>query len=160
MQKIFTLIFTLLFMLFWADLQAQSNTLSSGGQAIGAGGTSSYSIGIIDYISSDGSGGQVSQGLQQPFELFVTEVNGPEEAISARIFPNPSSDGVMVEVPEAGNMGFRFCFTDLNGKEIAQGTVTDNQTFIPLSGISAGSYFITIYRDDVKAKTFQLIKNQ
>lgn len=160
MKIVFTVLYSFLLLCFCADLQAQSNTLSAGGNASGTGGNSSYSIGTIDYISSDGSGGQVSQGLQQPFELFVTEVKEAEESISARLFPNPSVDFVAIEVPANGNSGLRYRFTDLQGKEIGQGKITGLQTLIPLSGLSTGSYFITLFRNQSKVKTFQLVKNQ
>ena len=50
---------------------AQKNTISAGGLATGAGGTVSYSIGQIDYISATGTGGTANQGLQQPLRVNV-----------------------------------------------------------------------------------------
>lgn len=48
------------------QLQAQNIVLASGGNAMGTGGSVSYSIGQLDYISVSGSYGSVSQGVQQP----------------------------------------------------------------------------------------------
>lgn len=48
-----------------SNLYAQQNIVASGGQATGAGGTVSYSIGQMDYISVTGAGGSITQGVQQ-----------------------------------------------------------------------------------------------
>lgn len=48
------------------DLLAQQGNVTAGGVATGAGGSASYSIGQLDYLSASGSGGSLNQGLQQP----------------------------------------------------------------------------------------------
>ncbi|MBT3920140.1 MAG: hypothetical protein HOF24_07130, partial [Flavobacteriaceae bacterium] len=48
---------------------AQSALTASGGEAVGAGGSLSYTIGQVDYIQASGSGGTASQGVQQAFTI-------------------------------------------------------------------------------------------
>ncbi|MHC1706606.1 MAG: T9SS type A sorting domain-containing protein [Bacteroidales bacterium] len=48
------------------DLLAQQGNVAAGGLATGAGGSASYSIGQMDYLSATGTGGSLIQGLQQP----------------------------------------------------------------------------------------------
>ncbi|HRH68316.1 MAG TPA: hypothetical protein PLB89_02300 [Flavobacteriales bacterium] len=43
---------------------AQRNTVSAGGEAMGSGGTVSFSVGQLDYITASGSGGSAQQGVQ------------------------------------------------------------------------------------------------
>jgi len=62
------LLFNMIFAGTW-QLSAQQNTIAAGGLATGSGGTASYSIGQIDYITATGSGGTASQGVQQPYKL-------------------------------------------------------------------------------------------
>jgi hypothetical protein len=47
-------------------LMAQQGFVATGGDATGAGGSVSYSIGQVDYLSAEGSGGFINQGLQHP----------------------------------------------------------------------------------------------
>ena len=46
---------------------AQQGTVSSGGVAVGAGGSATYSIGQVNYITVTSAGYRITQGLQQPF---------------------------------------------------------------------------------------------
>jgi len=47
-------------------LFAQQGNTAAGGQAEGSGGTVSYSIGLVNFVSASGSTGSLSQGHQQP----------------------------------------------------------------------------------------------
>lgn len=49
-----------------SDLLAQRGNVAAGGFSTDAGGSVSYSIGQVDYLSATGSGGSLNQGLQQP----------------------------------------------------------------------------------------------
>ena len=63
----------LLMLLTYENTQAQQAIVPIGGDAIGASGQISYSIGQIAYTTYEGSTGSVSQGVQQPFEIsFIT----------------------------------------------------------------------------------------
>jgi len=59
-------------------LQAQESVTASGGNASGAGGTVSYSVGQVVYKTNTGSNGSEAQGVQQPYEISV--IIGIEEA--------------------------------------------------------------------------------
>lgn len=58
--------------LFFQTVNAQQSTTSSGGEAIGVGGTSSYSVGQIVYTTNLGTNGNIAQGVQQAFEISTT----------------------------------------------------------------------------------------
>ncbi len=67
-------------------LQAQSNTITTGGDAQGMGGSVSFSVGEIAY-STYTSGGLVIQGVQQPYtaiELPITLVHFKATVISTK----------------------------------------------------------------------------
>mgnify|MGYP000474435928 CR=1 FL=1 len=53
-------------------LHAQENAVTTGGEATGAGGTASYSVGQVVYTTNTGTNGSVAQGVQQPFEISTT----------------------------------------------------------------------------------------
>lgn len=69
MQKITVL----LLLSFPMLLYGQQAVLSSGGEATGTGGTSSYSVGQISYIYN-GSAPSMDEGVQQPFEVTILPV--------------------------------------------------------------------------------------
>lgn len=57
-------------LLFASLTQAQQNTVAAGGVATGTGGSASFSIGqLIDNVNSD-SNYSVTEGLQQPYEVY------------------------------------------------------------------------------------------
>ena len=62
---------TLFNLMFYFTTSAQQNTVASGGMATGSGGSVSYSIGQIDYITATGTGGTASQGVQQVYRLTI-----------------------------------------------------------------------------------------
>ena len=70
----------------------QQTTSAAGSDAVGNGGSVSYSIGQIDYSQSAGNGFVFSEGVQQPFEIFITGVEDVLEAIGVHVFPNPAKD--------------------------------------------------------------------
>ena len=60
-------------------LFAQSQTTASGGEASGSGGTVSYTVGQTAYQTNVGTGGTVTEGLQQAYEIFsVTGIGNTE----------------------------------------------------------------------------------
>ncbi|MFT6841979.1 MAG: hypothetical protein ACJASR_000743 [Psychroserpens sp.] len=66
-QKKLTLCIVLLIGIGSHGLKAQESINSAGGNAIGNGGSSSYSIGQVFYITNVGTNGSVAQGVQQNF---------------------------------------------------------------------------------------------
>lgn len=48
------------------SLFAQQGNAAAGGEATGAGGMVSYTIGLVDYINATSNSGTITQGLQQP----------------------------------------------------------------------------------------------
>ena len=69
MKYAFILFCAVIYSLNSQSANAQQNTVGTGGTAIGSGGSVSYSIGQLDYITASGSGGSASQGMQQVFKV-------------------------------------------------------------------------------------------
>jgi len=137
---------------------AQKGTVASGGVATGTGGSVSYSVGQIDYITETGSGGKLNQGLQQPFEILT----GIEESaihLSATLYPNPTSDYIILNIENVmlGNMSYTLF--DMQGKIIAQQKVNNKQTTIAMKDLANASYILNVFTSDNKIKSFTIIKN-
>jgi hypothetical protein len=152
----------LLVNLFFSVLSfSQANTVSTGGIAVGAGGSSSYSIGQIDYNSATGTNGNINEGNQQPYEFYA--LNELEESLinlSLVIGPNPTRDLLNILVDGELQEELYFDISDEMGKNIFTLTSLRQKQEINLEQISTGSYFLKIYKNSIIVKTYQLIKTR
>ncbi len=81
---------------------AQDVISASGGDASGNGGSGSYSIGQLFFMTHAGADGSVAGGVQQPWEISVVtgihEATGINLVVSA--FPNPAIDFLKLSVKD------------------------------------------------------------
>ncbi|MES2396968.1 MAG: T9SS type A sorting domain-containing protein [Bacteroidota bacterium] len=139
---------------------AQENSEASGGIGYGAGGSVSYSIGQIDYEKATGPGGDLTEGLQQPYEIMV--VSGIEDQdinLTFSIFPNPTSDFVVLTVHSANTQNMAYTIFNIEGKLIEKQEVDSSQTTIAMKDLANGIYFIKVLRENTEVKIFKVIKN-
>lgn len=144
----------------FASLKAQNGAVSSGGDASGSGGSVSYSIGQVDHITANGSGATITQGLQQPYEIYV--ITGFEAAgieLTASVYPNPASEQVTVYLKDLSSPDLGYILSDAKGKLIKQNKLSNAETVIPMAELSKASYFITVMNGKDVIKTFKIIKN-
>jgi hypothetical protein len=142
------------------NLLAQQGTSASGADASGSGGTASYTIGQTDYSTASGSGGIITQGIQQPYEIFI--VTGIEEKsidLTASVYPNPTTDFVLLKVENSISANFTFQLYDIQGKILLNKKVENNQTSISMADLANAVYFIKVLNNNNEVKTFKIIKN-
>lgn len=136
---------------------SQQNTVSSGGEATGTGGTASYSVGQIDYSNTTGSNGNINQGVQQPFEFFL--VNLDEETFAnVQLFPNPTNDFIILQIENITDYE-KFVLLDVNGKLIAEGNIETLETHIDMRELANGQYHLTIQNSNNDIQSIKIIKN-
>ena len=144
-------------------IQAQQATLSSGGNATGSGGSLSYSIGQIDYITATGSTGSVAQGLQQPFEIStLSGEDFTQIKLQMMVYPNPTTSYVnlKIDASEVFNMeSMSYQLFDMSGREITNKKIIASETQISLDNLSSAIYFLKVSSNDKIVKTFRIIKN-
>jgi len=151
---------TTLLLLFVLTAYAQSNTGSSGGEASGAGGKASYTVGQTASSTLNGTGGTMTQGVQQPYEIFV--LTGMKEAgikLNALIYPNPAASHVVLVIDKKDLSGMTCVLSDVQGKLLSTQKIKDTQTKIDLSALAAGSYQIQVLYNNQEIKLFKVIKN-
>lgn len=137
---------------------SQQNTVTSGGDASGAGGSYSYSIGQVDYINNSGSNGNVHEGVQQPYEFF-NEVGLDEEfLVVTNIYPNPSTDIIVVETDES-RTDLEYMIYDANGKVLGSGEITSSKTEIDVSSFATGQYILKISNTQKIIESIKIIKH-
>lgn len=143
----------------FADLFAQQNTDASGGNAYGTGGSASFSIGQVDYITASDSSGNTTQGLQQSYEILI--IKGIEEIdINLTLYPNPAADFVVLSVWDSNIQNMTYLLYDMQGKLIESKKLNSNQTSISMADLANDIYFIKVLDNDSELKVFKIIKNK
>jgi len=142
-------------------LQAQESVNATGGNALGNGGTASYSVGQMIYTTNTGTGGNtVAQGVQQPFEISV--VTGIEEAqginLDVSAYPNPTSDYLTVKVENYETANLQYTVFDINGKLLQTIKATGGETQIQTSQLVPAHYFVKVLDNQKEIKVFKIIK--
>ena len=151
------------FLLGWlaTNLHAQSHTDAAGGNATGPGGSSSYSIGQIDFTRQTGTTGVLILGVQQPFEInHYTGIKDQLYEINALVFPNPVSDVLKIQVNDPGHEVLSYELIDVSGKSIVKNRMSGTLTELNISDMPDGIYFLKISTAENKMKTFKLVINK
>ncbi|MBK6783636.1 MAG: T9SS type A sorting domain-containing protein [Saprospiraceae bacterium] len=142
---------------------SQDIPLSSGGNAAGAGGTSTYSVGQVFYTSTTGTGGISNQGVQQPFEISTS---GGEEItfikLSMIAYPNPASSYLNLQMDNFEDYTFQnlhYQLLDIFGREIFTEKILASATSIRLENVVPATYILHIINEDKILTSFKIIKH-
>lgn len=137
---------------------SQSDFVGSGGNATGAGGTASYSIGQMAYEYASGSNGNVSQGVQQAFEVFLS-IPDVNPSITASLYPNPATSTVTLAIDFSQiDPKTTYEITDVNGRILRGGKVSSNKTTIEVGELPKAIYFFNVISAQNRIKSFKLLK--
>lgn len=142
------------------SISAQEGTVASGGDATGSGGSVSYSIGQINYVSATNAGDQVNQGIQQAFEIFAyTGIEENTIDLNYSAYPNPTNGNLNLKVDRADYASLKYMLSSIDGRSLAQDVVMDKNTTISMQGFASGTYILTIIQGSKKIKSYNIIKN-
>jgi hypothetical protein len=140
--------------------KAQQSVSASSGNATGGGGSLSYSIGQAVYTSNSGSSGNLVQGIQQAYEIFLVSINETDLSISLKAFPNPIQDNLTLLLSDYTNEQFFYQLIDTQGKLLIKGKIVTPQTQINTAGLLSATYFINVVNKNNKnIQSFKIIKN-
>ena len=147
--------------LLWSSLaQAQESVNTSGGDATGNGGTVAYSIGQVVFTNNMGSNGSEAQGVQQAYEIFSLVTNESELNIILKIFPNPISENLNLQISGYNNEKLSYQLVDIQGKLLDYGQVTAQLTQIKMHCLPSATYLIHFTNQENKeVQSFKIIKN-
>jgi len=141
-------------------LQAQETPTSSGGDATGIGGSSSYSVGQVVYTTNTGTSGSVAKGVQQSFEIsVVTSINETAINLEVSVYPNPTTNFLQLKVESEEAQSLSYQLVDLQGKVVASKNVSVNNTTINMESLPRSTYYLSIQDKQQNVKTFKIIKN-
>ena len=138
---------------------AQESVNASGGNATGSGGTISYSVGQVAYISNSSNTGSVAQGVQHAYEIFTLGVEETALNISLTAFPNPTMENLTLQISDFNNEKLSYQLYDMQGKQLIQGEVIANKTEINTSSLPPATYFINVVNQENKTvQSFKIVK--
>ena len=142
-------------------LQAQETIPATGGNALGSGGSASYTVGQMVYQTNTGTNGSVAEGVQQPYEISIVtaieDANGINLSISA--YPNPTFDYLTLEVKDFDFSNLAFQLYDIQGKLLQNEKITERQSRVLMYNLLPATYFVKILEGNKEVKTFKIIKN-
>jgi hypothetical protein len=152
------LLFTLSFSM--TSMFAQETIPTAGGEAVGAGGTVSYSVGQIFYQSYSDNNASVTEGVQQAYEIsIVTSLNEAEDInLEMTAYPNPTTDFLTLDIQNMQTTALSFQLIDIQGKQIESKEISTKQTQIQMKQLVSATYFVRVYRSGQVIKTFKIIK--
>jgi hypothetical protein len=154
--------FFVLLILLWPFLIfGQQSIPASGGNSTGSGGTVSYTVGQVVYTTNSGAGGASSQGVQQPYEIWVTTSIEQAKDISLflSVYPNPTNDKLTLQIEEYESSNLSYRLFDANGKLLESKRVSIPETTISVVNLSSAIYFLKVLDNQKGIKTFKIIKN-
>jgi hypothetical protein len=146
---------------FCRQTHAQETVTTSGGNASGSGGTVSFTVGQVSYTTNESATGTVTQGIQQPYEIFV--VTGLEEvkdiSLEFFIYPNPASDFLKLKVENCKLENLVYQLYDVNGSLLQNGEISSKETIIQTGNLTPAAYYLRLIDNQKEIKTFKIIKN-
>tara|TARA_R110000782_G_scaffold226971_2_gene313758 strand:- start:156 stop:626 length:471 start_codon:yes stop_codon:yes gene_type:complete len=147
------------FLLFSAhSIFCQETIPVTGGEAIGSGGLSYYSIGQMVFTTNYGNG-TVSQGIQLP--ITVVSISNEEiTSVNVRVvaYPNPATKFLILAISDINLVDIRYSLFDMNGRVLSNGPVTQENTNIDMLGFASGIYGLIVHHDNKELKSFKIIK--
>lgn len=88
----------------------------------------------------------------------VVNVNG-QTLLDMRVFPNPATDNVYVEV-SGSSLGHNVIqLSDITGKVIDEAVLTGGTGMFSIANLASAVYVINYYHDGVRVASYKLVKN-
>jgi hypothetical protein len=150
------------FFLLTLTLYAQQSVSASGGNATGSGGTVSYTVAQVDYISVSSSNGNINQGVQQPYEFFISDIARDDDiCLQSSVFPNPTYASVILKIESCRPLqDLSYSLYDIQGKLLFRQKIGTHETTIPFETYASGAYFLKVFDANEELKIFKVVKNQ
>jgi hypothetical protein len=140
---------------------AQQAVATAGGNASGSGGTAGYTIGQTVYVAVEGTGGTVTPGIQQSFEISaITGINeSPNFEIAVYAYPNPTSDDLKLTITGNEIAVLSFQLFNMKGELIQSRRIENHVTVINMKELPSALYILKITQVNKEIKAFNIIKN-
>jgi len=151
----------LLLIMGLTGVHAQEAVPAAGGNALGSGGSVSYTIGQMAYTPNSGTTGSVSQGVQQPYEILVLTGmdNKWDIGLMVKAYPNPTTNYLTLRLNNSEISGISYQLCGINGNLLERKMVKSIETTISMKQYTPAAYFLKVIQNNKEIKTFKIIKN-
>jgi len=142
-------------------IQAQDAVMVAGGDASGSGGSSSFSVGQVQFYCCTGTTGcSTIEGVQQPWEISVITVidESSDLTYTCSVYPNPVSDNLNIVIENYHNESLSYHLYDMNGNLLESQRIMGDISTLSMSKYSPASYFLKISDKQKDIKVFKIIK--
>jgi len=148
----------LLFIFVATELSGQVIVPAGGGNATGAGGSASYTIGQTMVAGSDESK-SVAQGFQQPYEIILVGINEMTGIkLECKLFPNPATDYIKLKLENYEGGELTVVLFDMGGTMLLNSKLESDELMIPMQGRKPGTYFLKLTDGKLDLRIFKIIK--
>jgi hypothetical protein len=142
-------------------LRAQTSVNTTGGNAVGSGGSVSYSVGQLFYTTNKGSSGSVEQGVHHTYEITAVSVRERKLNNKLHLIPNAVTDHLILQINDYNYQKLSYLLFDSQGIELSKGQIVEKQTLINMRSLPEATYFLTVVnQENKKSLTFKITKNQ
>jgi len=139
---------------------AQQGFVSTGLNLQSPDGSSSISMGQVNYSNYENSNGLINEGIQQPFELYqFTLLKEQDNSLTVSVFPNPASHEFTIHMSNSTNNYYLVEIYDAMGKMVLSKTTLKSIETIDIQTLSSGIYTVKIKNESNNNSTLKLIKN-
>jgi hypothetical protein len=146
--------------IIWGTLLSQQEIVAGGGYTHEDVGSVSFTIGQSFYKPIENDQFQLSLGIQQVFTVTtVGTINYNPFPISIQVFPNPTMYHLQVQVDGEMQENLAYQITNVQGSQIANGTIEMNELQLDCSHWTSGIYFLQIVKNGKLIQHFKIIKN-
>jgi hypothetical protein len=154
------IILSLWLLAFSHQVYGQESVNAGGGDLKGSGGSGSFSVGQVFYITASGSSGSVAQGVQQTY--IVSVITGKKEIIDRiklTVFPNPATDKLILQPEDGETENISFQLFDVNGTLLQTGEINGVSSQVPMNSYVSGTYFLKVMKDKEELMVYKIVKN-
>lgn len=138
---------------------SQESVLTTGMEAAGDGGSTSYSVGLVAFETIETSAGSLTPGAQAPYEiLFMEGINSLLNATDVKIYPNPAGDELKVKLGRLPDATITLRLESMDGRLITEKELIGDETALPVSDLAHGVYLLTLTGSHTGISTWKVIK--
>ena len=139
---------------------AQQAVSTAGGEASGAGGTVSYTIGQVTYSNYIQNEGAIAEGVQQAYEILVISSSENKFGINLElsVYPNPTREYLKLKFVNYTTDNLTYQLYDINGKLLEYKKLDGVETKIQVDMLAPSIYYLKVINGRKEVKTFKIIK--
>lgn len=160
-MKDFVTIFILCLVLIPNYLIAQNEFVSIGGDITSEKGNLSFSVGQTAYQFILGTEGNINQGVQQPYEIYVITAADDLALIDfeCNAFPNPTNNLLTLSIKNKAPYGLSYQLVNSTGSLLSQNDLVGEETTLSMRNYTPAVYFLRLIEDEKIIRTFKIIKH-